>query len=100
MNQWTKTHPADGGSPSSGDFGAHGDGRQGGDRKRRREGEDREEDEHQRGDPREKALDEAKIPDLEEYMRERTFVFLHHFSGPEDRLSIAIQREAARRGGK
>ena len=43
-----------------------------------------------------KALDEAKIPDLEEYMRERTFVFLHHFSGPEDRLSIAIQREAAR----
>lgn len=100
VNQWTKTHPADGGSPSSGDFGAHGDGRQGGDRKRRREGEDREEDEHQRGDPREKALDEAKIPDLEEYMRERTFVFLHHFSGPEDRLSIAIQREAARRGGK
>lgn len=100
VNQWTRTHPAGGGSPSPSDFGAHGDGRQGGDRKRRREGEDRGDDEQQRGDPREKALDEAKIPDLEEYMRERTFVFLHHFSGPEDRLSMAIQREAARRGVK
>jgi len=100
VNQWTRSHPAGGETSVPSDFGAHGDDRQGGDRKRRRDGEEEGDDKRQRGDPREKALDESKIQDLEEYMRGRTFVFLHHFSGPEDRLSMAIQREAERRGVK
>ena len=35
---------------------------------------------------------------VEEYMENRVFTFIHHYSGSEDRLAEAIQKEAKRRG--
>ena len=36
--------------------------------------------------------------DFEGYLKERVFLFLHHYCGKEDRLSKAIEEEAAKRG--
>ena len=39
-----------------------------------------------------------KFPSLEDYLEDRVFVFLHHYSGPRDPLCIAVRSAAARHG--
>ena len=61
-------------------------------------GDGRDDHGDQRGDPNEVNEDFVRVPSLEEYMENRVFTFIHHYSGSEDRLAEAIQKEAKRRG--
>eukprot|EP00435_Cladocopium_sp_Y103_P030830 s1995_g7.t1 len=57
------------------------------------------EDPHESGsDDLHTKMKESKT--LEEYLSLRTFVFVHHFAGPEDPLTKAMQREARNYGIK
>ena len=86
---------ADGGQPSSSSRAPGRDG-QGGER-RRDSDPGRDDLPDQRGDQEDMEYDMEKIPSFEEYMQNRVFTFVHHFSGREDRLAAAIQAEAKRR---
>lgn len=73
---------------------------QGGERDQDHGGDGRDDHGDHRGDPNEADKDFVKVPNLEEYMENRVFTFIHHYSGDEDRLAEAIQKEAKRRGVK
>ena len=40
----------------------------------------------------------GSIPGFAEFLEDRTFTFLHHYSGPNDPLGLALQEEAAAKG--
>jgi len=50
--------------------------------------------------PKDMIVVEGEYMDFEGYCGVREFVFLHHFSGEEDRLGDAVKEEAARLGLK
>ena len=56
-----------------------------------------DEDEKVEGD---KVEIDGEMTTEEEYLRQRIFVFVHHFSGPRDNLGIAVEEESAALGLK
>lgn len=65
-----------------------------GTKRRRTTGDDPPDEE----DPPDGIHCDGDFVDFKGYLEVRVFTFLHHFSGREDRLSKAIEEEAARRG--
>ena len=48
--------------------------------------------------PKDKIMVNGVFMSFEEYIKHRKFIFLHHFSGPVDNLSIAVKEESERLG--
>ena len=100
VKQSARTAPADEAANHPSASGGDPSGKKLKDNKRRGDAGDGGDDKRRRGDPREKIIEDKRIPDFEEYLNGRTFTFVHPYSGREDRLSDAIRKEAQKRGVK
>ena len=101
MKQGARTAPADEAANHPSASGGDPSGKKLKDNKRRGDAGDGGDDKRRRGDPREKIIEDKKIPDFEEYLNGRTFTFVHHYSRTgKIGLSDAIRKEAQERGVK